>query len=225
MRQVQHVIGGVYTALIFYGLSWLLRILNIFNITNMTITTTVLILLIIPLFALYPDLDFVLGASMKKKYDKKLKREIYELVSSPKHHRSIATHSHVFILPFFLYIFLFSTEFSMGYIMCGIILGINSHLLLDLIPYDVPDKLYEKTFPQWEIFKYRFKKIFSRDITGVLKSWKFIKVDSKHERRIYYGQIFLGFVMVGLLIFQNIYFNYVSFNGSMFDFIYLMIWG
>jgi len=217
MHQIQHILGGIYTGLIFYGMSWLLILLNMFGITSMTVSTSILILLIVPISAMIPDLDFSLGAKLQKYHSKKYDIDIFMLKGSPRYHRSVLTHSHLLIIPFFLWIFFFGTDLLVAYILAGMILGINSHLTLDLIPYTVPEELYTKRFSQWHVFKYRFKKIFSHDITGVLKSWKFIKINMKNERKWYYVNIFWGYVMIGLLIAQNVYFNYAGIGGNLFS--------
>lgn len=213
MHQVQHVIGGIYAGLIFYGLSWLLLFLNFINVTSMTVSTSIIILFIVPLFSLYPNLDFSLGAKMMKYHSKKYDIDIYMLKGTPRYHRSVLTHSHILIIPFF--VFLFGTDLGIAYIMAAAILGINSHLLLDLIPYKVPDELYTKKHKTWEVFKYRAKKVFSRDITGVLKSWWIFKVDFRNERRWYYLNILGGFVMFGLLIWQNIFFTTLGIQSNL----------
>ncbi len=218
MQQVQHIIGGIYAALIYYGLSWLLVLLNFVGITSITVSTSVLILLIVPLFGLYPDLDFSLGARIKTYHSKKLNVDINMLEGSPKYHRSVLTHSQILLVPFFFYLLFFSDSLILQYILAGAILGLNSHLLLDLIPYKVPEELWGS---QWKIFKYRLKAVFSHDITGVLKSWKFIKINLKYERRWYYVNIIGGFAMFAALILQNVIFTTMNIQGNLFTWLWV----
>ncbi|MHA1893314.1 MAG: metal-dependent hydrolase [Candidatus Helarchaeota archaeon] len=176
-------------------------------------------MLVVPLFSLFPDLDFTLGAKIMKYHSKKYDIDIYILKGSPRYHRSVLTHSHLIIIPFFLYIFFFSSDLTISYIMAAVILGVNSHLILDLIPYKVPEELYTKPHPQWEVFKYRFKAVFKHDITGVLKSWWIIKINVKNERRRYYVNILFGFMMFALLICQNVYFTTIGHQENLFTWI------
>lgn len=217
MQQVQHIIGGIYAALIFYGLSWLLILLNFVRITSITVSTSVLILLIVPLFALYPDLDFSLGAKIKTYHSKKLDIDLNMLEGSPRYHRSVLTHSQILLVPFFFYLLFFSDNLILQYLLAGAILGLNSHLLLDLNPYKVPEELWGS---QWKIFKYRLKVVFIHNITGVLKSWKFIKINLKHGRRWYYLNIFFGFIMFAILILQNVIFTTMNIQGNLFTWLW-----
>ena len=220
MRQTQHIFGGIYTALIFYGISWLLVLLGYLQITSITVTTSILILLLVPLFGLYPDLDFALGARIKTYHSKKLDVDLHMLEGSPRYHRSVLTHSQLIMIPFFFYLLFFSSDLVLQYILAGAILGLNSHLILDLIPYKVPEELWGS---QWKIFKYRLKAVFKHNITGVLKSWKFIKINVKHERRWYYSHIIIGFIMFAVLIAQNIIFTTLNLQGNLFMWIWVRL--